>query len=274
MRWIVTDLTEYWLKKQEIWGCVNRQNDNKLEAVAFWEPPENDESSLRWLLMKDSAKGYFKFGMKSYGILVDKFKASKDIISKEIPNRKAASVIHYFAVDQNLSDQNIERASADLLYAICEFVSVPTVAILYKDYDLMQHAYLKKYFEKAGFHESNFKLKEKQNENIAVMVHEQPGRYSSMRPGEAKQDEKMDKEIKNAKEEKKEEEKKEEKISYTSFDELKPASLTETQSQSQSHSQNVPAQPSQPSQPGVEQPDKHEEKIERISEEKMATIHV
>jgi hypothetical protein len=178
MRWILTELTEYWLKKQEIWGYVDRNNDNRLEACVFWEPPENGESSLRWLLMKDSAKGFFKMGPKAYYHLIDKFQSAQELTSKEVENRKAIGIIHYFCLDQeNFDEKKMENISEDLLFAVCEYVSTPTLAVLHKD-DTVDTAITKKFFEKTGFLETHENQKQKDKGGLIVMKREKPGRFA------------------------------------------------------------------------------------------------
>jgi len=167
MKWFVTALTNYWIKKQEIWGFVNRNLDNRLEAVVFWEPPEHQEASIRWLLMKERAKGFFKMGPRAYGHLVDKFNAAKNLRHKHTPNEKGASVIHYFAINNDLLDHEAEVAAMELVRAVSDYSSEPTYAILSDINSASQ------FLEQAGF-ERLF-----QEEDLTAWQHKSPGKYSS-----------------------------------------------------------------------------------------------
>jgi hypothetical protein len=164
MKWFVTALTEYWLKKQEIWGYVDRTEDNRLYAVSFLEPEENSEASLSWLLFKERAKGFFKMGPSAYGHLVDKFNEAKEI-RKHNPSSNS-NVIHYFAINNTLPESEAENAATNLLNACCEYSREPTFAIIYKSNPAFSC------FERSGFSQVDSKG------DLLVMKRDGPGKYA------------------------------------------------------------------------------------------------
>jgi len=166
MKWFVMALTEYWLKKQEIWGCVDRMEANRLHAVSFLEPEENSEASLGWLLFKERAKGFFKMGPSAYGHLVDKFNEAKEI-RKNTPSSNA-NVIHYFALNNSLPGFEGESAAMNLLNACCEYSRAPTFAIIYKTNPAVPC------FERSGFYQADSKG------DLLVMKKDGPGKYARL----------------------------------------------------------------------------------------------
>jgi hypothetical protein len=166
MKWFVTTLVTYWIKKQEIWGYISREGDNRLEAVVFWEPPENHEASLGWLMKKDRLKGTFKIGPMAYGHLVDKFKEAKELRHKHAD--KHAGVIHYLSINNQLPEDRANTAMAELLKSIVEYQSDPTYAVVYQDEQAI------KYLKDVGM----TPVPDVSKEGLTLMYRETPGKYA------------------------------------------------------------------------------------------------
>jgi len=166
MKWFLTALTKYFLKKQEVWGYVNPKEDNRLEAVLFWEPPENSETSLTWLLNKNRLAGFFKMGPGAYGHLVDKFTESKKLRQENKISPKAG-VIHYFAVYNKLADNNLRGTAIQLLESVIEYFEGPTYAFIFRDEKA------EKFLEEVGFK----RISSDEKSDLMLMERTQSGKY-------------------------------------------------------------------------------------------------
>lgn len=164
MKVFVTSMTEYWMKKQEVWGYIDRNDCNRLVAVCFLEPSENHEASLRWLLLKERAKAFFKRSSLPYNHLVDMFNQSKAIRKEN--SEPTSNCIHQFAVNLSMPEDETFSCGQELLQSCCDYSWEHTFAFLYDSNPA------RPCFEKFGFTVIQSK------DSLLVLKKAGPGRFA------------------------------------------------------------------------------------------------
>lgn len=134
--------TKRFMKKQEVWGYVDPEDDNRLLAVMLWEPAENRRPSIDRMLFSSRAKGSMKLGMSNYSSFQKALKEPIKLRKKlEVP--KNVGVIHLFNMNQSLSEEKKREIAAVFLSAILDIYSDESYAVLSRNNQAIE--YLKHY---------------------------------------------------------------------------------------------------------------------------------
>eukprot|EP01101_Sappina_pedata_P008234 TRINITY_DN451_c0_g3_i2.p1 TRINITY_DN451_c0_g3~~TRINITY_DN451_c0_g3_i2.p1 ORF type:complete len:723 (+),score=173.90 TRINITY_DN451_c0_g3_i2:320-2170(+) len=132
MLWFAKIYIKHFMKKQEVWGFVDNEDDNRLVGVLLWEPIENKLPKLDSILLKKKASGSMKFGISNYKNFSEALKLPKRLRKKVITDAKTAGVVHCLCMNQSLPASQMKSEAKLLTSAVLDINTEASYAFIHK----------------------------------------------------------------------------------------------------------------------------------------------
>eukprot|EP01101_Sappina_pedata_P009569 TRINITY_DN5625_c0_g1_i1.p1 TRINITY_DN5625_c0_g1~~TRINITY_DN5625_c0_g1_i1.p1 ORF type:complete len:620 (+),score=254.53 TRINITY_DN5625_c0_g1_i1:23-1861(+) len=132
MLWFSKVYVKLFMEKEEVWGLVDKEDDNRLLGVMIWEPIENDLPSLDRTLLTNKPMGSIKFGLGTYNTFQKGLKMPKKLRKKVIAKATSSGVVHCIAMNQSLPVEQMNIEAQALLSAVLDINSEISYAFVYK----------------------------------------------------------------------------------------------------------------------------------------------
>lgn len=132
MMWFSKVYIKLFMEKEEVWGLVDKDDDNRLLGVLIWEPIENDLPSLDRTLLTSKPMGSIKFGLGTYNTFQKGLKMPKKLRKKVIGKTTSSGVVHCIAMNQSLPVEQMNMEAQALLSAVLDINTETSYAFVYK----------------------------------------------------------------------------------------------------------------------------------------------